>query len=83
MYGVKLSMAWELEPVPEVQAELDRMGELELRSLMTSVRHWIDAGEWDDLAVARAITDKGHTEEFSYWLLKEVRMRELSDRRAG
>jgi hypothetical protein len=72
-------MAWQLAPPQEVEPELEKMGEIELRSLMARVRGWVDAGEWDDLAIARGITEEGHSEEFSYWLLKEVRMREIDE----
>lgn len=58
------------------------MGQIELRTLMAQVRKWIEEGEQDDLALARAIEDKGHSEDFSYWLLKEVRMRESESGRS-
>lgn len=74
-------MAWELDPPPEVEPEVKGMGELAFRSLMSEVKSWLDAGEWDDLAIARGITDKGHSEPFSYWLLKEVRIRESNEHR--
>ena len=77
----KQAMAWQLQPPPEVQQEIDRMGELELMALIAQLRSWIDSGEWDDLALARAIEERGHSEDFSYWLLKEVRIRESEKRR--
>jgi len=50
-------------------------------ALIAQLRSWIDSGEWDDLALARAIEERGHSEDFSYWLLKEVRIRESEKRR--
>ena len=73
-------MAWQLEPPEEAAKELKNIGELQLLNLMADVRSWIDAGEWDDLAIARGVAEKGHSDEFSYWLLKEVRMREIDER---
>lgn len=72
-------MAWQLTPPLEVRAELDAMGELELRGLMSEVKGWMDAGEWDDIAIARGICERGHSDDFSWWLLKEVRMRDLDE----
>ena len=74
-------MAWQLVPPPEVQQELEQVGEIKLMALMSQVKAWIDSGESDDLALARAIEDRGHSEDFSYWLLKEVRIRESEKRR--
>ena len=76
-------MAWEIEPPAEVRDELNNMGELELMGLMTDVRTWIEDGDWDDLALARGISERGHSDEFSYWLLKEVRMRDIDAHRTA
>jgi hypothetical protein len=70
-------MAWEITPTPEVKGEVDRMGEVEFRSLISEVQSWVENGDWDDLALARGITDRGHSEDFSFWLVKEARMRDL------
>ena len=72
-------MAWELYPPPTVESELQQMGEIELQSMLSEVKSWIQEGEWDDLAIARAIIDRGHSEDFSYWLLKEARMRDIEE----
>lgn len=72
-------MAWQIAPPPEAEEELKKTNQFELMSLMSEVRSWIEAGEWDDIAIARGISDKGHSDEFSYWLLKEVRMREIDE----
>jgi len=74
-------MAWQLAPPPEVQQELEQVSDIKLMALMSQVKAWIDSGEWDDLALARAIEDRGYSEDLSYWLLKEVRIREFEERR--
>lgn len=74
-------MAWELDPPPKAWQELDRIGEVELHELKSKVRDWIEKGEGDDLMIARAITELGHPEEFSYWLLKEVRLEDIEAHR--
>jgi hypothetical protein len=70
-------MAWQIEPPADVHEELHKMGEIELHSLMSDVKTWITDGDWDDIALARGISERGHSDDFSYWLLKEVRMRDI------
>ncbi|HEY3782444.1 MAG TPA: hypothetical protein VGL56_15285 [Fimbriimonadaceae bacterium] len=70
-------MAWQIEPPVDVHDELKKMGEIELMTLMSDVRTWIEDGDWDDIALARGISERGHSDDFSYWLLKEVRMRDI------
>lgn len=74
-------MAWQLEPPESVKEELGKVGQFELKDLMSEVQKWIEEGTWDDLALARGIAERGHSEEFSYWLLKEVRMRDIDEKR--
>ena len=73
--SVQYNMAWNIEPNEAAKAELDRIGELEFRSLLAEVTDWIETGDWEDLALARGITDRGFSEEFSYWLVKEATVR--------
>lgn len=76
-------MAWEIEPPAEVRDELKHMGEFELASLMADLRSWMEDASWDDMALARGIAERGHSDEFSYWLLKEVRMRDIDAHRTA
>jgi predicted ATP-grasp superfamily ATP-dependent carboligase len=68
-------MAWNIEPNEAAKQELDRMNEFEFRSLMAEVTDWIENDDWEDLALARGITERGFSEEFSYWLVKEAHVR--------
>lgn len=72
---VVLGMAWNIEPNDAAKSELDRIGELEFRSLLAEVIDWIENGDWEDLALARGIMERGYSEEFSYWLVKEAHVR--------
>jgi hypothetical protein len=67
-------MAWELNPPPEVKPELDHMGQIEFLRLRQEVRGWIEEGDGEDLPIARAIVERGHSEELAWWLVKETRM---------
>ncbi len=51
------------------------IGEFKFRSLLAEVTDWIENGDWEDLALARGIMERGHSEEFSYWVIKEARVR--------
>ncbi len=70
-------MAWELDPPVEVRPELEHMGEMELRSLMREVREWEANPDFDDMSIARGIAERGYSEDFAWWPLKEMRMEGL------
>jgi len=70
-------MALQLTPPDNAREELDKMGEIEFRTLLAEVEGWIQNGDWEDLAIARAIQDRGHSEDFAWWLTKEAQMRDL------
>lgn len=70
-------MPWQLQPESVVESEIERHGKSEIKSLLNNVMSWIEGGEQDDLALARAVIDRGFSEEFAWWLVKEARMREV------
>jgi hypothetical protein len=72
-------MKWQLDPPSEVAQEIDRVGSGETKSLIRDVRRWIEEGEHDDIALARAVIERGHSEEYAWWLVKESRMREVDE----
>jgi hypothetical protein len=74
-------MAWQIEPDGAAKEELERIGEFELRSLMSEVHEWLDTGDWEDMAIARGIMDRGYSEPFAYWLLKEMQVRYVDEKR--
>lgn len=47
----------------------------EFGRLAEEVKSWIEDEDYDDLALARGIQEKGYSEDFSWWALKEIRMR--------
>lgn len=68
-------MPWQLPPPPDVAEEVDKLGLFEFNKLAAEVERWIGDDDYDDIALARGIQDKGYSEEFSWWALKEIRMR--------
>jgi hypothetical protein len=68
-------MSWQLEPPPEIADEVEHLGILEFGQLADEVKSWIEDEDYDDIALARGIQAKGYSEEFSWWALKEIRMR--------
>lgn len=52
----------------------------EFGSLSDEVQGWIEDQDFDDIALARGIQEKGYSEPFSWWALKEIRMRMVDQR---
>lgn len=73
-------MSWQLEPPEEIQAEVEGLGMFEFGSLSDEVKGWIEDQDFDDIALARGIQEKGYSEPFSWWALKEIRMRMVDQR---
>ncbi|MFY9235104.1 MAG: hypothetical protein WAO58_11680 [Fimbriimonadaceae bacterium] len=72
-------MSWQLEPPAEITDEVQKLGLLEFNRLAGEVGSWIKEDDYDDLALARGIQEKGYSEEFSWWALKEIRMRVVDE----
>lgn len=70
-------MSWQLAPPKEIEDEVKDLEFLEFDRLASEVGRWITEDDYDDLALAHGIKDKGYSEEFSWWALKEIRMRVL------
>jgi hypothetical protein len=68
-------MSWQLPPPPEIEEEVHKLGMFEFNGLESEVQNWIEQDDYDDLALARGIQEKGYSEEFAWWALKEIRMR--------
>jgi hypothetical protein len=68
-------MSWQLPPPPEIEEQVEHLGLFEFNKLASEVEGWITDDDYDDLALARGIQEKGYSEAFSWWALKEIRMR--------
>jgi hypothetical protein len=68
-------LSWQLPPPPEIEKEVHDLGMFEFGRLAEEVKSWIEDEDYDDLALARGIQEKGYSEDFSWWALKEIRMR--------
>lgn len=68
-------MSWQLPPPAEIKEEVEDLEFLEFDRLASEVEGWITEDDYDDLALARGIQEKGYSEEFAWWALKEIRMR--------
>lgn len=72
-------MRWQFEPSQSVATEIEKGGESEAKRLIGDVRKWILEAEWEDLAMARAIIELGHSEEYAWWLVKEARLEDIDE----
>lgn len=72
-----MEMDWQIPPPPEVQDQVSEIGASKLKPLLVEIMGWIEAGEQEDLAMGRALIDRGYSEDLSWWLIKEARMREV------
>lgn len=73
-----MARTWEIEPPETITHELEHMSDRDLDDLFTEALGWVNTGDHEDIAVARAVTERGHTEDFSYWFVRELRVRQAA-----
>ncbi|HVL40412.1 MAG TPA: hypothetical protein VM328_13565, partial [Fimbriimonadaceae bacterium] len=75
---VYMARHWEVTPPAEIDRELADMSDRDLESLFVEGLMWVNEGDYEDIAIARAITERGHSEDFSYWFVRELRVRQAT-----
>ena len=70
-------MDWQIPPPHEIEDQVSDIGASKIKPLLGEIMGWMEAGEQEDLAMSRALIDRGYSEDLSWWLIKEARMREV------
>lgn len=65
---------YEVEPEPEVAAEVEREG-INVDRLVSEAEGYLADPDVDDVALARMFTERGISEDVSYWLVRLANVR--------
>lgn len=65
---------FEVRPDPEVVDEIART-DVPIAKMISEAEKFVDGSEEQDLAVARYFIDKGHSEQFAGWIVREANTR--------
>ena len=66
--------SYEIEPEPEVLAEIER-DDVNVDRLTAEAESFMEDPDVDDAALARMFIEQGHSEAVSYWLVRLANVR--------
>lgn len=65
---------YEIAPTPEIEEEL-RRSSVSFDVLIREAVDYLNDPDVQDMALARMYIERGYSEEFSYWLVREAEVR--------